>query len=70
LLTLIIMRQESIRKEPGKYVYRVSQVLPPDRKNPLLIDVKFPKKISIAVETFCKNFKFFNETGKYFVLIQ
>jgi hypothetical protein len=50
-----------------------SQVLPPDRKHPLLIDLKFSKNSGIIMyhcRTFCKHFKFFNETGQYFVLIQ
>jgi hypothetical protein len=54
-------------------LYRMSQVLPPERKHPLLIDLKFSKNSGIIVSrcrTFCKNFNFFNETGKYFVLIQ
>jgi hypothetical protein len=54
-------------------LYWVSQVLPPERKHPLLIDLKFSKNSRMIVSrcrTFCKNFNFFNETGKYFVLIQ
>jgi hypothetical protein len=54
-------------------LYRVSQVLPPERKHPLLINLKFSKNSGIIVyhcRTICKNFKIFNETGKDFVLIQ
>jgi hypothetical protein len=54
-------------------MYRVSQVLPPEGKHPLLINLKFSKNSEIIVyhcRTVCKNFKIFNETGKDFVLIQ
>jgi hypothetical protein len=40
---------------------------------PLSIEQEFSKKSGMIVyccRTFCKNFKFFNVTGKYFVLIQ
>jgi hypothetical protein len=51
----------------------VSAVLLPERKHPLLINLKFSKNSGIIVyhcRTVCKNFKIFNETGKDFVLIQ
>jgi hypothetical protein len=54
-------------------MYRVSQVLPPERKHPLLMDLKFSKNSGMnecRCRTVCRNVKFFNETGKYFVLIQ
>jgi hypothetical protein len=54
-------------------LYRVIQVLPPERKHPLPNDLKFSKNSGMIVyryRTFCKNLNFFNETGKYFVLIQ
>jgi hypothetical protein len=54
-------------------VYRVSEVLPPERKHPLLINLKFSKNSGIIAyhcKIVCKNFKIFNETGKDFVLIQ
>jgi hypothetical protein len=44
-----------------------------DGKHLLLIDLKFSKNsgmIMYRCRTFCKNFKFFTETGKYFGLIQ
>jgi hypothetical protein len=44
-----------------------------DRKHPFLIDLKFSKNSGMIVyccRTFCRNFKIFNETGKYFFLIQ
>jgi hypothetical protein len=46
-------------------LYRVIQVLPPDRKHPLLIDFKSSKNSGMIVYrcTFCKNFKFFNVAG-------
>jgi hypothetical protein len=53
--------------------YRVSQVFPPERKHPLLINLKFLKNSGMIVyhcRTIPKNFKIFNETGKDFVLIQ
>jgi hypothetical protein len=53
--------------------YRVSEVLPPERKHPLLINLKLSKISGMIVyrsRTVCKNFKFFNKTGKDFVLIQ
>jgi hypothetical protein len=56
-----------------QYMYRMIQVLPPERKHPLLIDLKFSKNSGMIVyrcRIFCKNLNFFNETGKYFVLIQ
>jgi hypothetical protein len=43
-------------------MYRVSQVLPPDRKHTLLIDLKFAKNSGMIVyrcRTFCKNLNFF-----------
>jgi hypothetical protein len=54
-------------------MYRVSEVLPPERKHPLLINLKFSKNSGMIVyhcRTVCKNFKMFNETGKDLVLIQ
>jgi hypothetical protein len=54
-------------------MYRVSEVLPPERKHPLIINLKFSKNSRMIVyhyRTVCKNFKIFNETGKDFVLIQ
>jgi hypothetical protein len=54
-------------------MYRVSEVLPPERKHPLIINLKFSKNSGMIVyhyRTVCKNFKIFNETGKDFVLIQ
>jgi hypothetical protein len=45
-------------------MYRVSQVLPPDRKHLLLIDLKFSKNSGMIVYR-RKNFNFFNEIGKY-----
>jgi hypothetical protein len=51
----------------------VSEVLPPERKHPLLINLKFSKNLGMIVNhcrRVCKNFKIFNETGKDFVLIQ
>jgi hypothetical protein len=49
----------------------VSEVLPLERKHPLLISLKFSKNSGMIVyhcRTVCKNFKIFNETGKDFVL--
>jgi hypothetical protein len=44
--------------------YRVIQVLPPERKHPLLIDLNFSKNPGMIVyrytrRTFCKNLNFF-----------
>jgi hypothetical protein len=53
-------------------MYRVIQVLPPERKHPLLIDLKFTKNSGTtvtAVEHFVKISIFLRETSKYFVLI-
>jgi hypothetical protein len=53
--------------------YRLIQVLLPEPQHPLLIDLKFSKNSGIIVygcRIFCKNLNFFNETSKYFVLIQ
>jgi hypothetical protein len=50
----------------------VSEVLPPERKHPLLINLKFSQNSGMIVyhcRTASKNFKIFNETGKDFVLI-
>jgi hypothetical protein len=47
--------------------------IPPERKHPLLIKLKFSKNSRMIVyhcRIVCKNFKIFNETGKDFVLIQ
>jgi hypothetical protein len=47
------------KTENALYMYRVSQVLPPDRKHPLLIDLKLSKNSGMIVyrcRTFCKNF--------------
>jgi hypothetical protein len=65
----ILKMLEKIKNELK--MYWVSQVLPPQRKHPLiLIDLKFSKKSGMIVyrcRIFCKKFNFFNETGKYFV---
>jgi hypothetical protein len=42
------------------------QVLPPERKHPVLNDLKFSKNSGMIVyrcRTVCEKFKFFNETG-------
>jgi hypothetical protein len=49
-------------------MYRVIQVLPPERKHPL--DLNYSKSSGTIVyrcRTFCKNLIFFNETSKHFV---
>jgi hypothetical protein len=45
-----------------KALYRVSHVLPPDRKHPRLKIVKNSGMIVYRSRTFGKNFIFFNET--------
>jgi hypothetical protein len=47
------------------YLYRVSQVLPPDRKHPFLINFKLSKNSGMILYrygTFCRDINFFNET--------
>jgi hypothetical protein len=54
-------------QEPFQTLYRVSEVLPPERKHPLLINLKFSKNSGMIVyhsRTVCKNFKIFKKQVK------
>jgi hypothetical protein len=60
----IFLGKKKLMNRVSLTLYRVSEVLRPERKHALLVNLKFSKNSGMIVyhcRTVCKNFKIFNE---------